>query len=117
LNIQKLKIEKFQNIKLVNFPAEIDLGLKSSDEKAEVILYYINKESDIQKFVDLCQVHDLPEDNRTIMIFKKGRKDGVNRDTIILPFKNKVYTGFKFKAPMLCSLSDELSAFVLFKEI
>jgi len=49
------------------------------------------------------------------MVYKKGRKDGVNRDYIFMPFKENIHQGFKLKAPMLCSLSDELSACVMCK--
>jgi len=116
MDIKKLKIEKFTNIKTGNFPNDINVEIKSTDQDIEVILYYIDRKSDIKKFVDLCNSSDLPKENRTIMVFKKGRKDEVNRDSIILPFKNKVYTGFKFRSPLLCSISDKLSAFVLSKE-
>ncbi|MCW3789714.1 hypothetical protein, partial [Plebeiibacterium sediminum] len=68
-------------------------------------------------FVELSNSSNLPKENRTIMVYKKGRKDGVNRDSIFIPFKDQVYKGFKLKAPMLCSISKELSACVMCKEI
>jgi len=80
-----------------------------------VILFYIDKIEDVKSFVDLCNTSSLPKDNRTIMIYKKGRKDGVNRDSIFMPFREGTYEGFKLKAPMLCSISEELSACVMCK--
>ena len=44
----------------VNFPTEYNLRIGSNDE---------------------------PSDNRTIMVYKKGRIDGINRDIAIKPFK------------------------------
>lgn len=116
MDLKKLKIEKFNNIKAVNFPVNFDPGIQSTDENTEVILYYIDRVSDIQKFVELCHSVDLPRENRVIMVYRKGRKDEVNRDSIISPFRNEVYKGFKLRAPMLCSISDKLSAFVLSRE-
>jgi hypothetical protein len=47
------------------------------------------------------------------MVYRKGRKDGVNRDSIFLPFRKD--KNFTLKAPMLCSISKELSACVMGK--
>lgn len=68
------------------------------------------------KFVRLVESTALPKENRTILVYEKGRSDGVNRDSIIGPFRSKEVKGFKLRAPMLCSISDTLSAFVLSKE-
>jgi len=51
------------------------------------------------------------------MVLRKGRKDGVNRDTNYYPFEKDKYPNFKFKAPMLCSLSKELGACVMCRVI
>ena len=109
----KLKLEKFVSIKEVNFPKGIKTGLNSSGDNTDVIIYYIDKIDDVENFVKLCRNSNLPEDNRTIMVYKKGRNDGVNRDNIITPFKENKYPEFKLKAPMLCSLSKDYSAFVM----
>ncbi len=113
MDLRKLKLEKFKNIRVVNFPKEFDPGIPSSTKNTEVILYFINTLTDVEKFVKLCVSTPLPQENRTIMVYKKGRKDGVNRDAIFLRFrKDKRFT---LKAPMLCSLSDDLSACVMAK--
>ncbi|PLX21069.1 MAG: hypothetical protein C0597_03800 [Marinilabiliales bacterium] len=117
MDLQKLKINQFNHISLVNFPQDIDLGIISDNNNIEVVIYYINKVEDIQNFVNYCNSIDLPKDNRTILVFKKGRKDEVNRDRIITPFRQNKFEDFTFKAPMLCSLSKELSAFVLAKKM
>jgi hypothetical protein len=49
------------------------------------------------------------------MVYRKGNK-ALNRDTIIAPFRDGTYADFKLKPPMLCALSDSLSAFVLQKD-
>jgi hypothetical protein len=116
MNLQKLKIDSFNNIALVNFPDSIDLGIDSTERNVEVVLFYINSVDDVAKFVDYCDSLTLPTENRTIMIYRKGRKDGVNRDSIFMPFKESKYRGYKLKAPMLCSLSTEFSACVMRKE-
>ena len=117
METSKLKLEKFKNIQVINFPEEIELGISSVENKVEVIIYYIDKIADVKAFVELVNASNLPKENRTIMIYKKGRKDGVNRDSIFMPFKDEIYKGFKLKAPMLCSISIELSACVMCKEI
>lgn len=113
MDISKLKLDKFTNIRLENFPDDIDLGITSSDADTEVVIYYIDHIEDVSKFVDLCHSLGLPSENRTIMVYKKGRKDRVNRDSIFMPFKEGTYPDFKLKAPMLCSISSELSACVM----
>jgi len=97
----------------MNFPKEFDLRIKSTDKNVEVIIYYIDRLDDVKEFVKLCTTTPLSKENRTIMVYKKGRKDGVNRDTVFGPLtKDK---RFALKAPMLCSLSDQLSACVMAK--
>ncbi len=113
MDVQKLKLDKFKNINLVNFPQEVNMELASTDSNVEVLIYYIGVIEDVKRFVELCHSSNLPKDNRTIMIYRKGRKDGINRDTIFKPFTENVYPGFKLKAPMLCSISNELSACVM----
>ena len=117
MDIHKLKLDKYSNISLVNFPQKYNLGIESVDDNIEAVLYYIDSAEDVHRFVAFCEAANLPADNRTIMVYEKGRKDGVNRDSIFLPFKEGEYPAYRLKAPMLCSLSDELSACVLYREI
>lgn len=121
MDINKLKISNFSKILLKNIPADIDLGISSTEDNPEVIIYYIeviiyyiNNIEDLENFVKFCNIISLPEENRTIMVYKKGQKE-LNRDSIITPFKSNEIKGFKLKAPMLCSLSKEYSAFVMMK--
>ncbi len=113
MDITKLKLNKFNNIITVNFPEYIETGYREFTDNTEVIIYFIENICDIAKFVKFCSESNLPENNRTVMVFRKGNKTDVNRDTIITPFKAGNYPDFKFRAPMLCSLSDKLSAFVM----
>ncbi len=117
MDLKKLKIDQFNHFLVRNFPDELDPGMESSSEKVEVILFFIQQLNDVKSFVDLCNATDLVKDNRVIMVFEKGRKDGVNRDSIFTPFRTGEFSGFKMKAPMLCSLSDKLSGFVQQKVI
>lgn len=117
MDLKKLKVDQFNHFLVRNFPDEFDPGMESSSEKVEVILFFIQQINDVKSFIDLCDTTDLVEDNRVVMVFEKGRKDGVNRDTIFTPFRTGEYSGYKMKAPMLCSLSDKLSAFVQQKVI
>jgi len=73
--------------------------------------------NDVTNFVRICNSELLTEKNRSIMVLRKGRKDGVNRDTNYYPFEKDKYPNFKFKAPMLCSLSKELGACVMCRVI
>lgn len=113
MNLEKLKLKKFKNITVLNFPKQFDLGIKSTKKNVEAVIYYIDELADVTKFIAACEATRLPKENRTIMVYQKGRNDGVNRDSIFLPFRDN--KGFKLKAPMLCSLSEELSACVMCK--
>ena len=112
MDISKLQIGKYKGVKVVNFPEKYSLNIESSEDPIEVIIYYIDRLSDVDAFVDLVKESNMPSDNRTIMVYEKGRKDGVNRDTIVKPFGEGKYKDFKIRRPALTSLSKELSAFV-----
>ncbi len=114
MDLSKLKLEKFKNIMLVNFPGSIDLGIASTDTNPDVVIYFVDSVRDVENFVSFCKSISLPKENRTIIMYQKGRNE-LNRDSIISPFKEGKYPDFKLKAPMLCSISEELSAFVLTK--
>ncbi len=111
MDLSKLKIGKFTKVTTINFPKGIEFGLESS-RTPEVIIYFIAEPADVERFVETCRKAALPEDNRVIMVYRKGVKS-LNRDIIITPFRDGAYADFKLKAPMLCSLSDSLSAFVM----
>ncbi len=117
MDLKKLKIDQCKRFLIHNFPKRYSPKLKSVDKNIEVLLFYIDAVEDVGKFVKLCETADLAEDNRVVMVFEKGRKDDVNRDSIFTPFWKGKYPGFKMKAPILCSLSDKLSAFSLQKEL
>lgn len=114
MDLYKLKLDNFNHILVVNFPEKYYLNIDSvkKDDSIDVILYYIETFSNLQQFVNLCNSVNLSKENRVIYVYEKGRKDKVNRDSLYEPFKTKEYKNFKMKAPMLCSLSDKLSAFV-----
>jgi hypothetical protein len=113
VDLSKLRIDRFSRIKAVNFPPGIDLGIENS-RTPEVLIHFISAPSDVLSFVESSRKTKLPQENRVIMVYRKGNK-ALNRDTIISPFRNGTYAGFKLKPPMLCALSDALSAFVLQK--
>jgi selenophosphate synthetase-related protein len=113
MDLSKLKLGKLSSIKSVNFPADIDIGSQNS-RAPDVLLYFIAKPEDVGTFVTLCRKTKLPTDNRVVMVYRKGNKE-LNRDTIIAPFRQGRHTDFKLKPPMLCALSETLSAFVLQK--
>ena len=113
MDIAKLKIDKYSNIQAINFPDKYNPNIVMTDEdKIEVVIYYIDKIEDTPAFIKYVQHATLAKDNRTIFVYKKGRKDGVNRDTIFAYFQALPDGVFKMRAPMMCSLSKELSAFV-----
>ena len=113
MDLSKLKLGKLTKLSAVNFPPDIDPGVASS-KTPEALIYFISKPGDVERFVETCRKVDLPRDNRVVMIYQKGNKN-LNRDTIIAPFRKGLYQDLKLKAPMLCSLSDGLSAFVMQK--
>ena len=108
MELFKLKIEKYSIKKAINFPDAFKIDFEKKDGQTEVILYYIDKISDVEKFKKTVRAESMAKDNRVIVVYKKGRKDDVTRDNIHTYFDN---VEFKNRAPMLCSLSDELSAF------
>ncbi|MDD4157384.1 MAG: hypothetical protein PHY08_12510 [Candidatus Cloacimonetes bacterium] len=117
MNVKKLKIDKYERIMVTNFPRKYDLEIRSVEEKPEVIIYFIDKLSDVNDMILLIKDCILPKDNRVIFVYEKRRKDGVNRDTIYSYFKKELQSEYKLRAPMLCSLSKELSAFVQSYEV
>ena len=115
MNLRRLRIDKFDHFQVLNFPDQYQLDIETSTNGIQVVIYYVDEIEDIQKFLEYNSSANLPEDNRTILMYKKGRKDGVNRDSIMIPFKEGKYPDYKLKAPMLCSISEDLSAIVLMK--
>ena len=113
MDLAKLKLGKLTKISALNFPPDIDPGVTTS-KAPEVLLYFIAKPGDVERFVETCRRLDLPRENRVVMIYRKGNKS-LNRDMIIGPFREGRYKDLKLKAPMLCALSDSLSAFVMQK--
>lgn len=101
----KLKIDKFNNFLQINMPEQYRFDLTDSDNP-EVVFYYINEASDVDELLSF--EFNLPEENRVIAIFEKGKK---LRDSL----RPIINNGFKMKAPMLCSLNDKLSAFCFMK--
>jgi hypothetical protein len=116
MDLKKLKLDKFKNFQTVNFPDDIDPGIESTYSNVEVIIYFISRIEDVQRAVELAESAALPKENRVILVYEKGRKDGVDRDSIISPVKTGKVKGYKLRPPMLCSISDKLSAFVLSRE-
>jgi len=113
MDIAKLKIDKYKHIEFINFPNKYIPEAEASNEgQIEVIIYYIDKIEDTQAFIDYVKSADLAKDNRVIFVYEKGRKDGVNRDTIIDYFMSDKEGLFKLRVPMMCSLSSKLSGFV-----
>lgn len=102
---RKLKIEKFREFSQINMPIDYRFEIEESS-KPQVIFYFIKSHEDIKELLNY--EFDLPEDNRVIVIFEKGKK---LRDEL----KPLINNGFKMKAPMLCSISDRLSAFCYMK--
>lgn len=114
MEIDKLKLDKFKNVKTYNFPDSLENIFIESNEHTECIIYYIQNLSDLNDFLLVVQNSNLPDVNRTILIYEKGRKDGVNRDSIFAPFKDgPEKNNFKLRAPMLCSLSKTHSGIVM----
>jgi hypothetical protein len=110
MDLYKLKIDKYQVKKAVNFPDALEISFEKMTGQTQVILYYIEKLSDVQKMIDCVKKENMAKDNRVIVVYKKGRKDEVTRDNIHTFFVDK-NVAFKNRAPMLCALSKELSAF------
>ena len=89
METHKLKLNKFKHIGIFNFPDTIDLEIETAKENYDVLIYYVDKLEDVDAFVKLVVLSQLPQSNRTIMVYKKGRKDGVNRDSIFMPFRRE----------------------------
>ncbi len=102
---RKLKIEKFNRFSQINMPIDYRFDIED-DEYPQVIFYFVKSKEDILELMNYS--FDLPEDNRVIVIFEKGKK---LRDEL-QPLR---HNGFKMKAPMLCSIDERLSGFCLMK--
>jgi hypothetical protein len=73
MDLNKLKIEKFKSIQLVNFPHDVDLGIGSATRNVEVIFYYIDELDDVKKFVKLDTVTKGKQDNYGLQEGKERR--------------------------------------------
>ena len=65
------------------------LILSCTKENYDALIYYVDKLEDVDAFVKLVDSSQLPKSNRTIIVYRKGRKDGVNRDSIFMPFRRE----------------------------
>ncbi len=115
MDLNKLNLEQY-NKTFCNFPSNYYELLKEyeASESINCIFYFISLKEDIEKFVDYIKKYGLPEENRVILVYEKGKKTGVNRDDV----RNSILKGefeefFKARKPMLSSLSKKLSAFSL----
>ena len=88
METHKLKLDKFKHVGVFNLPDTIDLEIETVTENYDVLIYYIDKLEYVDAFVKLVVSSKLPKSNRTIMVYKKGRKDGV-RDSIFMPFREE----------------------------
>jgi len=114
MDLHELKLESLKNIKVVNCPDNINLGIVSTDDNIKVVIYYIEKFNDVDAFVRFCSGISLPENNTTILLYKKGRHDDVNLNSIYLPFKEGKYPNFRLKVPVLGTLQpDYLGALIM----
>ena len=106
MEISKLKIDKYTNIKKINFPEKYDLPINTHQTgQLQVVIYYIDCLKDVEDFIAYVKSIQLAKDNRVIFVYEKGRKDGVNRDTIFDYFvkeKEQKPDIFKMRSPMLC---------------
>jgi len=115
MKLKALKLDSLSRIKVINCPDNICLEIESTDEDINVLLYYISKIEDVADFVKYCSSIELPSDNTTVLLYQKGRLDGVNLEYIFEPFKVKKYTNFKLKLPVLATLSKNIGALVMSK--
>lgn len=104
MDLKELKLESLENVKVVNCPDNISLGIVSTDADVETVIYYIEKLDDVDAFVGLCSGLSLPDNNTIILLYKKGRNDGVNLESIFKPFLEKQHPNFKLKLPVLATL-------------
>jgi hypothetical protein len=73
--LEKLKINAYKNVKFINFSEEFKPDYPSISTNPEVIIYYIEALCDVTNFVKICNSELLTEANRSIMVYRKGRKD------------------------------------------
>lgn len=112
MDIHKLKLDLNSNINIQNFPQSIDLGIESAKRRLNAVIYYIAIIEDLYKAISYADSLKLTEDNRVILVFSNNKNMGVSRNKIMAPFNAGKFPKYKLKAPMICSLSDELSACV-----
>lgn len=112
MDIHKLKLDLESNIDVKNFPASIDLGIEPARRRFTAVIYYLNAIEDLYKAIPYCDSLKLPEDNRVVLVFTKGKNSSLNRNTLMAPFMAGKFPKYKLKAPMMCALSEELTACV-----
>lgn len=112
MDIHKLKLNSDSIINLQNFPSSINLEIESVNRKLNTAIYYVGIIEDLYRAIKHFDSLRLPDDNRVILVFNKVKVLGVNQNTIMAPFKAGKFPNYKLKAPMMCSLSEDLMACV-----
>lgn len=102
---RKFKIEKFNEFSQINMPIDYRFNIEDS-VKPQVVFYFIKSHEDVTELLNY--EFNLPEENRVIVIFEKGKK-------LREELRPLLSNGFKLKAPMVCSVNDRLSAFCMMK--
>ena len=74
MEIHKLKLDKFKNVRVFNFPDTVDLEIETVTKNYDILIYYMDKLEDVDAFVKLVASSKLPKSNRTIMVYKKDVK-------------------------------------------
>ncbi|ODS29816.1 MAG: hypothetical protein SCARUB_05081 [Candidatus Scalindua rubra] len=109
MDFHKLKLDQFDNIKVLNLPSGVDLPFTSTKNKFQCLISFVQTEAEVDEAIS--QVVKVGGGTSLIIAYPKGAskkfQSEVNRDTIIA----KIKAISNFKAPKLVSLNQDWSGF------
>lgn len=109
MDFYKLKLEKYENIKVLNPPPGVDLPFEPVENDFQCLLSFVQTEAGVDSAIE--EVVKEGSGTALILAYPKGTSKNyqseVNRDSIVA----KIKATPTFKAPRLVSLDQDWSGF------
>jgi hypothetical protein len=109
MDFNKLKLDQYENIKVLNLPAGVILPFETAETNFQCLIAFVQSEAQVDQAI--AQVEKAGSGTALVLAYPKGAskkyKSEVNRDSIAA----KVLADPNFKAPRLVSLDQDWSGF------
>lgn len=109
MDSHKLKLDKYENIKVLNLPGGVELPFETAENNFQCLIAFVQSEAQVDSAI--AEVKKAGSGTALILAYPKGTskryKAEVNRDSIAA----KVLATPNFGAPRLVSLDQDWSGF------